>query len=170
MSEEQNLGTRRRDAFANATLYVCVTARHERGDLRGTRFSVWAPNAQTVRVVGDFNHWNGEGHTLTLVPGSGVWALFVAPEAQGLGIGQGDPVVITSAHGEAQATAHLTPDIRQDTVFLAFHFAGAGSANLLTGGPTDPVSGMPEFKTTPVRVTRLIARAQRDDQVQEVYA
>ncbi|WP_414826603.1 molybdopterin oxidoreductase family protein [Arthrobacter sp. Leaf234] len=90
--------------------------------------------------------------------------------AQGLGIGQGDPVLVTSTHGEAQATAHLTPDIRQDTVFLAFHFAGAGSANLLTGGPTDPVSGMPEFKTTPVRVTRLLARAQGDDQVQEVYA
>ena len=55
----------------------------ERGDLPGTRFSVWAPNAQTVRVVGDFNHWNGEGHTLTLVPGSGVWALFV----EGVGTG-----------------------------------------------------------------------------------
>ena len=90
--------------------------------------------------------------------------------AQGLGIGQGDPVVITSAHGEAQATAHLTPDIRQDTVFLAFHFAGAGNANLLTGGPTDPVSGMPEFKTTPVRVTCRTARTRRDGQAQEVYA
>lgn len=34
MSEEQNLGTRRRDAFAKAKLYVCVTARQNRGDLR----------------------------------------------------------------------------------------------------------------------------------------
>ena len=49
----------------------------ERGDLFGTRFSVWAPNAQAVRLVGDFNYWNGEGHYLHLVPGSGVWALFV---------------------------------------------------------------------------------------------
>ncbi|MGI3784709.1 MAG: alpha-amylase family glycosyl hydrolase, partial [Janthinobacterium lividum] len=55
----------------------------ERGDLSGTRFSVWAPNAQSVRLVGDFNHWNGEGHALTLVPGSGVWALFV----EGVGTG-----------------------------------------------------------------------------------
>ena len=49
----------------------------ERGELFGTRFSVWAPNAKAVRVTGDFNWWNGEGHYLQLVPGSGVWALFV---------------------------------------------------------------------------------------------
>ncbi|WP_104166314.1 molybdopterin oxidoreductase family protein [Arthrobacter sp. SX1312] len=76
--------------------------------------------------------------------------------AQDLGIAQGERVVVTSPHGEARALADLTPDIRQDTVFLAFHFADAGSANLLTGGSTDPVSGMPEFKTTPVRVARLV--------------
>ncbi|CAA9324468.1 MAG: GH13_9 / GH13_8 / GH13 / GH13_10 / CBM 48 / GH13_36 [uncultured Friedmanniella sp.] len=49
----------------------------ERGELRGTRFSVWAPNAQAVRLVGDFNYWNGDAGQMHLVPGSGVWALFV---------------------------------------------------------------------------------------------
>ena len=49
----------------------------ERGEIFGTRFSVWAPNAQAVRLVGDFNYWNGEGTYLHLVPGSGVWSLFV---------------------------------------------------------------------------------------------
>ena len=43
----------------------------ERGEIFGTRFSVWAPNAQTVRLVGDFNYWNGEGHYMHLVPGAG---------------------------------------------------------------------------------------------------
>ncbi|MFC3300062.1 Nitrate reductase [Arthrobacter agilis] len=81
--------------------------------------------------------------------------------AQALGIRQDDAVVITSTHGEARATADLSGDIRPDTVFLAFHFAGAGTANLLTGGSTDPVSGMPEFKTTPVRVTTSAAREHR---------
>ncbi|MHA7281443.1 molybdopterin oxidoreductase family protein [Arthrobacter sp. TMS2-4] len=75
--------------------------------------------------------------------------------AQDLGIARGDAVVVTSRHGEARALADPTPDIRQDTVFLAFHFADAGSANRVTGSSTDPVSGMPEFKTTPVSVTRL---------------
>ena len=49
----------------------------DRGEIFGTRFSLWAPNAKAVRVVGDFNWWNGEGHYMHLVPGSGVWALFV---------------------------------------------------------------------------------------------
>ena len=77
--------------------------------------------------------------------------------AQDLGVRQDDAVVVTSAHGEAHALADLTADIRPDTVFLAFHYAGAGSANRLTGSSTDPVSGMPEFKTTPVRVSALHA-------------
>lgn len=55
----------------------------ERGELSGTRFAVWAPNAKAVRVVGDFNWWNGDGHQMQLVPGSGVWALFV----EGVGTG-----------------------------------------------------------------------------------
>jgi len=55
----------------------------ERGSVSGTRFSVWAPNARAVRLVGDFNWWNGEGHYMQLVPGSGVWALFV----EGVGTG-----------------------------------------------------------------------------------
>jgi 1,4-alpha-glucan branching enzyme len=55
----------------------------ERGEIHGTRFSVWAPNAQTVRLVGDFNDWNGDNGQMHLVPGSGVWALFV----EGVGTG-----------------------------------------------------------------------------------
>ncbi len=43
----------------------------------GTRFAVWAPNAREVRVYGDFNGWNGESHPLELIPGSGVWGIFV---------------------------------------------------------------------------------------------
>ncbi|MHA7239864.1 molybdopterin oxidoreductase family protein [Arthrobacter sp. TMS1-12-1] len=81
--------------------------------------------------------------------------------AQDLGVGQGDAVVISSAQGEAHAVADLTGDIRQDTVFLAFHYAGPGTANRLTGSSTDPVSGMPEFKTTPVRVASLRDHVQR---------
>ena len=45
-------------------------------------------------------------------------------------------------------------DIRQDTVFMPFHFAGEGSANRVTTDATDPVSGMPEFKVSAVAIAR----------------
>lgn len=47
------------------------------GTSRGTAFSLWAPNAAAVRVVGDFNHWNGKAHSMRSMGGSGVWELFV---------------------------------------------------------------------------------------------
>ncbi|WP_425502506.1 1,4-alpha-glucan branching protein GlgB [Schumannella luteola] len=50
----------------------------------GTSFSVWAPHAQAVRVVGDFNRWVGAGHTLRRLSDQGVWELFVP------GLGAGD--------------------------------------------------------------------------------
>ena len=43
----------------------------------GTSFAVWAPNARGVRVVGDFNYWNGTSHPLRSMGSSGVWELFV---------------------------------------------------------------------------------------------
>jgi 1,4-alpha-glucan branching enzyme len=49
----------------------------------GTRFAVWAPNAQAVRVVGDFNNWNGIGYSMRVMGGSGVWELFIP----GIGVG-----------------------------------------------------------------------------------
>ncbi|HEU0214236.1 MAG TPA: 1,4-alpha-glucan branching protein GlgB [Jiangellaceae bacterium] len=43
----------------------------------GTVFAVWAPNARGVRVVADFNGWNGHDHEMTNLGPSGVWELFV---------------------------------------------------------------------------------------------
>ncbi|TRL32763.1 1,4-alpha-glucan branching protein GlgB [Rhizobium straminoryzae] len=43
----------------------------------GVRFSVWAPNARRVSVVGDFNAWDGRRHPMRLRQPSGVWELFV---------------------------------------------------------------------------------------------
>lgn len=40
-----------------------------------TRFCVWAPNAEIIRLVGDFNDWNGEGYTLHRVNNEGVWVI-----------------------------------------------------------------------------------------------
>jgi 1,4-alpha-glucan branching enzyme len=43
----------------------------------GTRFAVWAPSAQRVSVVGDFNQWDGRRHPMRLRHECGIWELFV---------------------------------------------------------------------------------------------
>ena len=44
---------------------------------RGVNFAVWAPNAEGVSLVGDFNNWSGKAHAMRKhIPG-GVWELFV---------------------------------------------------------------------------------------------
>ncbi len=47
------------------------------GEAPGTSFAVWAPNALAVRVIGDFNHWVGRGHSMRSLGSSGVWELFL---------------------------------------------------------------------------------------------
>ena len=47
------------------------------GSVTGTSFAVWAPNARTVRVVGDFNEWGGRQHAMRELGSSGVWELFI---------------------------------------------------------------------------------------------
>ncbi len=46
-------------------------------DASGTSFSVWAPHARAVRVIGDFNGWSGVLHAMRRLDGNGVWELFV---------------------------------------------------------------------------------------------
>lgn len=43
----------------------------------GVRFAVWAPNAERVSVVGNFNQWDGRVHAMRVLGGSGVWELFI---------------------------------------------------------------------------------------------
>ena len=49
----------------------------------GTAFAVWAPNARGVRVIGDFNHWDGRAHPMRSLGSSGVWELFVPEVSPG---------------------------------------------------------------------------------------
>jgi len=73
--------------------------------------------------------------------------------AAGLGLADGDQVRLSNERGVVVCRVRLSADIRYDTVFLPFHYAGSESANLLTEAATDPVSGMPEFKSTIVSVS-----------------
>ncbi|MFC1408254.1 1,4-alpha-glucan branching protein GlgB [Streptacidiphilus sp. N1-12] len=69
-------------------LYLLAEGRHEElwkvlgahvvdGDQPGVVFSVLAPEAQAVRLIGDFNGWDGSGHPMRRVGSSGVWVRFV---------------------------------------------------------------------------------------------
>lgn len=48
-----------------------------------TRFCVWAPNAIRIRLVGDFNNWNGEGYEMQKVNDEGVWIIIVNQNLEG---------------------------------------------------------------------------------------
>ncbi|MEI6405001.1 MAG: 1,4-alpha-glucan branching protein GlgB [Actinomycetes bacterium] len=76
-------------------LYLISEGRHEKlwtvlgahvrtmDGVSGISFAVWAPNAQGLRVMGDFNHWDGAGHPMRSMGASGVWELFVPLIAAG---------------------------------------------------------------------------------------
>ncbi|MDQ6727285.1 MAG: 1,4-alpha-glucan branching protein GlgB [Actinomycetota bacterium] len=70
-------------------LYLLGEGRHERlwkrlgarptlhQDATGTAFAVWAPAARSVRVVGDFNGWDGRLNPMRMIGSSGVWEIFL---------------------------------------------------------------------------------------------
>ncbi|MFC3966488.1 1,4-alpha-glucan branching protein GlgB [Nocardia jiangsuensis] len=47
------------------------------GEVTGTSFAVWAPNARGVTVIGDFDSWSGTSAPMRALGSSGVWELFV---------------------------------------------------------------------------------------------
>ncbi|SDD67714.1 1,4-alpha-glucan branching protein GlgB [Rhodospira trueperi] len=51
--------------------------------VRGVAFTVWAPNAQRVSVVGDFNGWDGRQHSMRKHPNCGVWEIFLPEVPEG---------------------------------------------------------------------------------------
>lgn len=86
----------------------------------------------------------------------------VQPEAQlhpdlarHLNIGNADIVQLSSRRGSAAFRAVINTHIRQDVVFVAFHWGGASAANALTNPVLDPYSRMPAFKVCAVAVQRI---------------
>jgi len=73
-----------------------------------------------------------------------------------LDVADGDLVDVTSTRGTARAGVHITDTVRPDTAFMPFHWAGPGSANLVTNDALDPVSRMPEFKVCAVDIARVV--------------
>ena len=72
--------------------------------------------------------------------------------AKRAGIADGALLALVTRRGRAIARARVTRDIREDTVFVPFHWGGLSSINRLTNPALDPTSRMPEFKVCAVRL------------------
>ncbi len=83
-------------------LWRCLGARFMKLDgVAGYAFSVWAPNAQRVSVVGDFCRWDGNRYPMRRLGDSGVFDLFIA----GFGEGEIYKYEIASASGAVELKA-----------------------------------------------------------------
>ncbi len=59
-------------------IYQKLGAHHYKVDgISGIYFAVWAPNAQRVSVIGDFNRWDGRCHPMRSLGGCGIWEIFI---------------------------------------------------------------------------------------------
>ena len=121
-------------------LYLAGEGRHEelwrrlgahvamREGITGTTFAVWAPNAASVRVVGDFNSWDGRLHPMRMLGASGIWELFVPDVADGslykFELLTADGEVVTRADPFASATE--TPPSTASRVFASQYEWGDG--------------------------------------------
>lgn len=76
----------------------------------GTRFTVWAPNARGVRVVGDFNHWDGTACAMRSLGSSGVWELFLP------GVGEGALYKFEITRPDGSRTLRADPMARRTEV------------------------------------------------------
>jgi alpha-1,4-glucan:alpha-1,4-glucan 6-glycosyltransferase len=95
------------------------------GDAAGVYFAVWAPNAQRVSVVGDFNNWDGRVNPMRKLVDAGVWELFLPGIEQGAHykfeirtqanavLLKSDPFAFFNQHGKA--TASLVYDLERYT-------------------------------------------------------
>jgi assimilatory nitrate reductase catalytic subunit len=75
--------------------------------------------------------------------------------ADRLDVTTGDLVRLRTRRGAAVFRVRITDSIRQDTVFVPFHWAAPSSVNVLTNPALDPHSRMPEFKVCAVAVSRM---------------
>ncbi|CAB4941080.1 unannotated protein [freshwater metagenome] len=93
------------------------------GDVTGTSFAVWAPNARGVQVVGDFNGWDGAASPMRSLGASGVWELYLP----NIGDGTTYKFRVLGADGEwrdkADPMAHATevPPLTGSVVFTPAH-------------------------------------------------
>ncbi len=86
-----------------------------------------------------------------------------------LGIEDRDLVRVVTRRGAAEFPAQLVETIREDTVFVPYHWPGRKSINQVTSGHLDPISKIPEFKVCACRL-ELTGRKAPSPTVSAAYA
>ena len=76
-------------------------------------------------------------------------------------LSDGDLVTLSTRRGTSTIRLRITPAIREDTVFVPFHWGAEQSINRLTNAALDPISRMPEFKVCAVRLEQAGGAAER---------
>jgi assimilatory nitrate reductase catalytic subunit len=74
------------------------------------------------------------------------------------GLVEGDDVTISSRRGAARVSVRVSTTVREDTVFVPFHWGGQGSINRVTHAALDPTSKMPELKVCAVKLEKVGSR------------
>ncbi|MDO8732206.1 MAG: molybdopterin oxidoreductase family protein [Actinomycetota bacterium] len=109
----------------------------------------------TGRVLAQYQSGTQTRRVSSLVEASGEPFVEVHPDvAADLGIGAGDHARVTTRRGSVSVSVRISAALRPDTIFMPFHWAGAGRANTLTIDTLDPTSKMPEFKACAARIER----------------
>ncbi|MFA9462849.1 MAG: 1,4-alpha-glucan branching protein GlgB [Velocimicrobium sp.] len=84
-STMDNLDINRFEHGIHYTIYEKMGAHLiERDGIKGATFVVWAPNASSVSVVGDFNEWNGTHHVMKPIRDTGIFELFIPHVVAGM--------------------------------------------------------------------------------------
>src|SRR6266540_1870461 len=88
------------------------------GDATGVYFAVWAPNAQRVSVVGDFNDWDGRVNPMRKLLSAGVWELFL-------------PGITQGAHYKFEIRTQTGAVLLKSDPFACFNQPGKSTASLV---------------------------------------
>jgi assimilatory nitrate reductase catalytic subunit len=159
------LGTQRLfggdDPFPTADGKAHFVATPFRGVAEGTDQS-WPLSLNTGRVRDQWHTMTRTGRVPRLMAHAGEPLLDIHPaDAEGLDITEGGLARVESRHGAAVLPVRLSTGQRRGEVFVPMHwtdrFCSAGPIDRLVGAATDPLSGQPELKATPVRVAAVAA-------------
>jgi assimilatory nitrate reductase catalytic subunit len=126
-----------------------ATPHREIGDARDARFPLLLT---TGRVLSQYQSGTQTRRVAALRDVASEPIAEMHPDAaSSAGVMDGDPVRLTTRRGTAVFKARVTRAIREDTIFVPFHWGEELSVNRLTSPSLDPTSRMPEFKVCAVK-------------------